>query len=123
MDKARLILTCGLPAAGKTTLWAEGDRFRAMRASAPKMISGPQFERTAALIDVSERDSYLLDVFRVVGGKDHAKFFHSHFGVTKTEGLRKQKCFNAIYTYSINLPFCELYTRHFSIDHRRPTFL
>jgi hypothetical protein len=46
-----------------------------------------QFERLAALIDLSERDSYVLDIFRVVGGKDHAKFQHSHFGALTIEGL------------------------------------
>jgi len=72
---------------GKTTLWADGEGFRAIRASAPGMAGSKQFERTAALIDVSDRDFYVLDVFRVVGGVDHAKFFHSYFGEVTTDGL------------------------------------
>lgn len=72
---------------GTTTLWADGKLFRAIRASGPQPTGGQQFERTAALIDISGEDSYVLDVFRVVGGKDHAKFMGSHFGTITTEGL------------------------------------
>lgn len=73
--------------AGKTTLWADGVKFRAIRASGPEVIGGKQFERTAALIDISDHDFYLLDVFRVIGGTDHAKFMRSHFGQITTQGL------------------------------------
>ena len=73
--------------AGKTTLWADGEQFRAVRASGANLTNGKQFERTAALIDISDSDFYVLDIFRVVGGKDHAKFMHSYFGTIRTEGL------------------------------------
>ena len=73
--------------AGRTTLWADGEQFRAIRASGLDLIGGKQFERTSALIDVSHRDFYILDVFRVGGGTDHAKFMHSHFGTIATQGL------------------------------------
>jgi hypothetical protein len=76
-------------AAGKTTLWAPGDGFSAMSASAPGLNSGitSTFERTIALADVSPEDSYLLDIFRVAGGSDHIKSFFSHFGTIETPGL------------------------------------
>jgi len=73
--------------AGKTTLWADGEQFRAVRASGANLMNAKQFERTAALIDISNSDSYVLDIFRVVGGKDHAKFMHSCFGTIRTEGI------------------------------------
>ena len=73
--------------AGATTLWADGEQFRALRVSGPNLIEGRQFERTAAMIDISARDAYIVDIFRVVGGADHAKFTHSHFGQITTEGL------------------------------------
>ncbi len=73
--------------AGTTTLWADGRQFRAVRASGAQPVGGQQFERTAALIDISEKDSYVLDVFRVVGGRDHAKFMGSHYGPITTQGL------------------------------------
>ncbi len=74
-------------AGGKTTLWADGEQFRAIRTSAPKMIGGKQYERTVAMIDASDRDFYIVDVFRVIGGADHAKFVHSHFGQITPTGL------------------------------------
>jgi hypothetical protein len=73
---------------GVTTLWANGERFRAIRCSDPSMIEGARYERTVALIDLDERDSYVIDSFIVSGGKDHAKFFHSFFGSTEAQGLR-----------------------------------
>jgi hypothetical protein len=86
--------------AGHTTIWADGKTFRAIRASGPDIIAGKrhevagrpepvegQFERTVAMADVSESDSYIADVFRVVGGADHAKFTGSHFAKITTQGL------------------------------------
>ena len=73
--------------AGRTTLWAVGDVLRAVRASGPGLIGGKQFQRTVVLVDTSPEDSYVLDVCRVVGGTDHAKFQHSHFGTITTRGL------------------------------------
>ena len=75
---------------GTATAWIDGQAFRAVRASAAALIGGQQYERTAALVDVSEHDSYLIDVFRVVGGREHAKFMHSHFGQITPQGLTLQ---------------------------------
>lgn len=73
--------------AGETTLWADGEAFGLIRASAPALIGGAQYERTIAMVDIDEQDSYLLDIFRVIGGSDHAKFQHSHFSTLQTRGL------------------------------------
>jgi len=73
--------------AGKTTLWADGQVFRAVRASAPAITGTPQFERTVAMIDTSDRQAYVVDIFRIVGGTDHAKPMHSHFATLSTQGL------------------------------------
>lgn len=74
---------------GKTTLWADGDVFSAVRASVSgqHVYAEGQFERTIATVDISDDDFYLIDVFRVVAGKDHAKFMQSHFGAITTTGL------------------------------------
>jgi hypothetical protein len=72
---------------GRTTLWADGAVFRAVRASSPEQIRGRRYERTVAMADLPERDFYVLDVFRVAGGSDHARFLHSHFAELSTEGL------------------------------------
>jgi len=74
-------------APGKTTLWAEGEWFRAVRASGPRMIGGKQYERTAALVDASDTAAYVLDVFRVVGGADHVRLLTTHFGAMTTRGV------------------------------------
>jgi oligo-alginate lyase len=72
---------------GQTTLWFDGRQFRIVRASAPKLVEGSQFERTLALVDISDTDSYVIDLFRVIGGKEHTKTLHGHFGTLKTHGL------------------------------------
>jgi hypothetical protein len=72
---------------GKTTLWGDGQQFRVIRASSPEQIRGRQYERTVAMVDTSGADFYVLDVFRVAGGTDHAKFTHSHFGELSPTGL------------------------------------
>jgi oligo-alginate lyase len=70
---------------GKTTLWVVEDGFAAITASAPNLIGGEQFDRTAMLIDISDEDFYVVDVFRVAGGSDHARFFQTHFGTVSLE--------------------------------------
>jgi len=81
---------------GRTALWSIGDPCRVVRVTDPALTGlteGPrQFERTLALVDVSPDDSYILDVFRVVGGRDHAKLQHSHFATLETTGLRLTAC-------------------------------
>ncbi|MGC8861741.1 MAG: heparinase II/III domain-containing protein [Armatimonadota bacterium] len=79
-------------ASGKTTLWADGSQFRAVRASCPQMIKGSQYERTVALIDVSRTRSYVFDVFRVVGGTDHTTFAHACYGSIATSSLSLEAC-------------------------------
>jgi hypothetical protein len=75
---------------GAATAWIDGRAFRAVRASGAALAGGRQYERTAAMVDVSPRDSYVIDVFRVVGGREHAKFMHSHFGRATPQGLTLQ---------------------------------
>ncbi|MDT7898378.1 MAG: hypothetical protein YPKNTGVA_002684 [Candidatus Fervidibacter sp.] len=65
---------------GTVTLWHDGKWVKVVRASAPQLVSGQQYERTIALVDINERNFYVADIFRVVGGTLHDKFTHSHFG-------------------------------------------
>lgn len=74
-------------ATGATTLWADGKRFHAIQASAPGLIGGQRYERTILMVDVSDQDFYLVDVFRVAGGTDHLKFMRSHFGSITSKDL------------------------------------
>lgn len=75
------------PGAGTATLWADGQEVRVVRASAAPLIGGQQYERTAVMVDTSPHDSYVIDIFRVVGGSEHVKYVHSHFGQITTDGL------------------------------------
>ncbi|MBN2089422.1 heparinase II/III family protein [candidate division KSB1 bacterium] len=76
--------------AGQTTLWGTGQAIKIIRASGAQLyqrVELKQYERTVALIDISEQDAYILDIFRVIGGIDHAKFMHGYFGDISTIGL------------------------------------
>ena len=72
---------------GATTLWCDTNLLSAVRVSCPEMIRGKRFERTVVMVNISDDDAYLLDVFRVAGGKIHEKYMHSHFGTVETTGL------------------------------------
>lgn len=72
---------------GRTTLWADGQQFHAIAASAPELAGAQRFERTAVLVDLSVNDFYVLDIFRVLGGTEHTKFVHSSFGRIEPQGL------------------------------------
>jgi hypothetical protein len=78
------------PIDGVTKLWAVGDCLRAIQASCEAVYDVARYERTVVMVDVSDTDSYVLDVFQVAGGRDHAKFMHSHFGEVTTHGLDLQ---------------------------------
>ena len=74
-------------AAGATTLWADGEKFRAIRNSAPGLYGIDKYERTVAMSDLSDTDAYLIDIFRVKGGSQHTRFMGSQAGSVETEGL------------------------------------
>jgi hypothetical protein len=66
--------------------------FQVIRVSGKALYEIPQYERTVAMVDVSDREFYVIEVFRVLGGRDHAKFMHSHFGEISTKGLVLKPC-------------------------------
>jgi hypothetical protein len=73
--------------AGKCTLWANGKGFNIARLSGPELINGKQFERTVCTIGISEKDSYIIDIFRVSGGLEHVRYMHGSIGNIKTTGM------------------------------------
>lgn len=75
----------------RATLWADGHRVRMVRASSPDQYRGKQYERTVAMAETGGGDFYVLDVFRVAGGREHAKITRSHFARLETPGLRLQQ--------------------------------
>jgi hypothetical protein len=74
-------------ATGEVDLWLGEGTVQVVRASAPEAIGGGRYERTLALVEVGPDAAYVLDVFRVEGGSDHAFFQHSFAGSIRSEGL------------------------------------
>lgn len=72
---------------GRHTLWGNGPTFRAVRAAGENLYGIERYERTVVMVDTSAADSYVLDLFRVAGGRDHARFVQSHFSTLETHGL------------------------------------
>ena len=77
---------------GKTTLWAEGKVLRAVRVAAPDLLpvdaGDKRFERTVVMVDAPDPGRfYMLDLFRVTGGSDHAFFLHGNADRVETVGL------------------------------------
>jgi len=46
------------------------------------------YRRAYAMVDISEHDSYLVDIFRVNGGDEHHYSFHSAEGDVESDGLK-----------------------------------
>jgi oligo-alginate lyase len=72
---------------GETALWAVGDSIQAIRVAAPDLYAIEQYERTAILANVDPEHCYVVDIFRVRGGSDHARFLHSGFGSLEIQDL------------------------------------
>lgn len=75
---------------GKTTAWADGAQVKVMAASGPKLITTAtmqRYERGLLLVEVGADEGYLLDIFRVAGGRDHARMLHPNFGPVSVQGL------------------------------------
>lgn len=71
---------------GRATLWGSGEKVHLVRVSAPDLIQGATFERTLTSIELDDQRFLMFDVFRVCGGKDHARFLSSFYGKVTCEG-------------------------------------
>lgn len=72
---------------GECALFFDGNNSRAIRVSGPEIAGVKQFDRLVCMIDIDEVDSYLVDIFRIVGGKDHIKFMNASLGNMEINGL------------------------------------
>jgi hypothetical protein len=75
---------------GRTTLWGSGQHFHIVQVAAPELNSGSDYERTIVMVDLDDQDSYIMDLFRVSGGADHARFLSSFYGSVESSGLHLQ---------------------------------
>lgn len=72
---------------GHCRLWAVGERIGVVEVGSPAVYPGLRdYRRTLAMVDLDERDSYLVDFFRVDGGADHVLSFHAGEGEAQAEG-------------------------------------
>lgn len=74
-------------ASGATSFWKAGAPFQAVRASCPDLYGAELYERTVALVDVDGERSYVMDVFRVTGGREHLQFLHTQFAALSAQGI------------------------------------
>jgi hypothetical protein len=68
--------------------FASGDRVQVVDIAAPQAY--PQtdlYRRVTVMIRADEENSYLVDIFRVVGGSDHVYSFHAAEGPASVDGL------------------------------------
>lgn len=70
------------------TLWSPGGEVHAIRANSPAQIKGHAYERTVAMVETGPADYYVLDIFRVVGGKEHTKHTHTNYAKAAPLGVR-----------------------------------
>jgi hypothetical protein len=73
---------------GHLTLFADAAPLRVMDVSAPRAYANVDaYRRTVAIIDVSDTESYVFDVFRARGGTNHRLSWHGSSEAATTEGL------------------------------------
>lgn len=78
----------GLPA-GRTTLWEVRRDIQAVRVDGRGFDpTAERYERTLVLIRTGRDTFCVVDVFRVRGGSDHARFLHGPPGQFEANGLR-----------------------------------
>ena len=72
--------------AGETKSWVPDGPVRAMVIDGTPVANATRFERSLFMIDIDDEDSYMIDVFRVAGGHDQAKFMHSGYASAAVSG-------------------------------------
>jgi hypothetical protein len=75
------------PGQGHTRLWGDGEAVHFVQAAAPTVYPAQQYTRTAVLVDLSESEFYVADIFRVVGGSEHTKFVQLPPAAVTVKGL------------------------------------
>jgi len=88
INDARSRSGCG----GKIRLFAVRPPLRVMEVTSNRVYPDIKtYGRTVALVDVSDTDSYVLDVFRARGGKNHRLSYHGPAAAAAVSGLTLAK--------------------------------
>lgn len=73
---------------GRFALWCPGKKLDLVKAIAPQCAGCDVYQRTLLKVDLSDEDFYVIDLFQVVGGSEHAYFLSSNFGEVQVSGFR-----------------------------------
>jgi hypothetical protein len=77
--------------AGSTTLWCDGRNLQAVSADIPGAYNNiSDYSRTDAVV-TSGNNFYILDIFNVEGGKNHARMTYTLPGDLKISGINPEK--------------------------------
>jgi hypothetical protein len=73
---------------GRCAMFATSEGLGVVEVSSPDVYPETRdYRRTLAVVDLDDRESYVLDIFRVEGGSDHLMSFHAAEGEVETGGL------------------------------------
>ena len=73
---------------GKLQFFVSEPPLRVMQVDAPNACKGTQtYRRTVALVDIGDDDSYVLDIFRARGGRNHRLSWHGAAETAQMNGL------------------------------------
>jgi len=72
---------------GAFALWCPGKELDLVKASAAPSAGCEIYQRTLLKVDISDEDFYVVDLFQIVGGSEHAYFLSSGLGKAQATGL------------------------------------
>ena len=73
---------------GRCAFFAAVEGLGVVEVSSPEVYPETRdYRRTFAMVDLNERESYALDIFRVDGGSDHVLSFHAGEGDVESRGI------------------------------------
>jgi len=100
---------CGGSPGGRINLFAVDPPLRVMDVSSKTAYPGLRtYRRTVALVDISDTDSYVFDVFRARGGKNHRLIYNGPAQTATVAGLQLQPQATGTFAGE-NVKFAEFY--------------
>lgn len=75
------------PEFGKTLIFESTDFYNVICAEAKEYVDAEKSQRLLAMVDIDDKDSYVIDIYETIGGNSHRKFQRSTFTNLKTKDL------------------------------------